>query len=280
MNKLLQQQINESFGENAQLPNNVLNFIKIVENTYNNFDTELSKNTAEKLAKYTEELELKNKELDQFAYIVSHDLKAPLRGINNLSLFIEEDLGNNLDESIKENFEMMRGRVKRMELLINGILDYSRAGRVKQVVETFELKPMLDELVNSLSVDEKFKIIIPKDLPSITAERISFEQIFTNYISNGIKYNNNSEPTIIVSYKVNNDMYEFCIADNGEGIDEQFHEKVFVIFQTLQSRDTYESTGVGLAIVKKIVEDKGGKVWIESEKGKGAKFYFSWPINC
>lgn len=280
MNKLLQQQINESFGENAQLPNNVLNFIKIVENTYNNFDTELSKNTAEKLAKYTEELELKNKELDQFAYIVSHDLKAPLRGINNLSLFIEEDLGNNLDESIKENFEMMRGRVKRMELLINGILDYSRAGRVKQVVETFELKPMLDELVNSLSVDEKFKIIIPKDLPSITAERISFEQIFTNYISNGIKYNNNSEPTIIVSYKVNNDMYEFCVADNGEGIDEQFHEKVFVIFQTLQSRDTYESTGVGLAIVKKIVEDKGGKVWIESEKGKGAKFYFSWPINC
>ena len=237
------------------------------------------KEAERQLKEYSEELEMKNKELDQFAYIVSHDLKAPLRGINNLSLWIEEDLGDLIEGEIKASFEMMRGRVKRMELLINGILEYSRAGRVKQVAETFELKPMLDELVESLSPAEKFKITIPNDLPKVTAERISFEQIFTNYISNGIKYNNNPEPTIIVSYKINHGMHEFCVADNGEGIDKQFHEKVFVIFQTLQSRDTYESTGVGLAIVKKIVEDKGGKVWIESEKGHGAKFFFSWPVE-
>ncbi|MCF8429071.1 MAG: PAS domain S-box protein, partial [Bacteroidia bacterium] len=235
-------------------------------------DITQEKEAERQMKEYSEELEMKNKELDQFAYIVSHDLKAPLRGINNLSLWIEEDLGDKIEGEIKASFDMMRGRVKRMELLINGILEYSRAGRVKQQAETFELKLMLDELVEALCPAEKFKISIPADLPIITAERISFEQIFTNYISNGIKYNNNPEPTITVSYKINNGMYEFCVADNGAGIDKQYHEKVFVIFQTLQSRDTYESTGVGLAIVKKIVEDKGGSVWIESEKGFGAKF--------
>jgi PAS domain S-box-containing protein len=242
-------------------------------------DITKEKEAERQLKEYSEVLELKNKELDQFAYIVSHDLKAPLRGINNLSIWIEEDLGDLLKGDIKDSFDMMRGRVKRMELLINGILEYSRAGRVKQDVETFDLKPMLHELVDSLSPAEKFKIIIPDNLPTLTAERISFEQIFANYISNGLKYNKNPEPIITVSYIINNDMYEFCVADNGDGIDKQFHEKVFVIFQTLQSRDIYESTGVGLAIVKKIVEDNGGQVWIDSEIGFGAKFFFSWPID-
>ena len=242
-------------------------------------DITKEKEAERQLKEYALELEQKNKELDQFAYIVSHDLKAPLRGINNLSLWIEEDLGDQIEGEIKASFDMMRGRVKRMELLISGTLDYFRAGRIKQEVETFALKPMLNELVESLSIDAKFKIIIPDDLHTVTAERISFEQIFTNYISNGIKYNNYENPKIEVSYKINKGMYEFCVTDNGEGIEKQFHEKVFVVFQTLQSRDTYESTGVGLAIVKKIVEDKGGKVWIESEKGAGAKFYFSWPVE-
>jgi len=242
-------------------------------------DITKEKEAERQLMEYAVELEQKNKELDQFAYIVSHDLKAPLRGINNLSLWIEEDLGDKIEGEIKASFDMMRGRVKRMELLINGILEYSRAGRIKQEAETFELKPMLDELVESLSPAEKFEITIPADLPKVTAERISFEQIFTNYISNAIKYNANENPTIKVSYQINHGMYEFCVADNGAGIDPQFHEKVFVIFQTLQSRDTYESTGVGLAIVKKIVEDKGGRVWIESAVGSGSKFYFSWPIE-
>lgn len=225
-------------------------------------DITKEKEAERQLKEYALELEQKNKELDQFAYIVSHDLKAPLRGINNLSLWIEEDLGDQIEGEIKASFDMMRGRVKRMELLISGTLDYFRAGRIKQEVETFALKPMLNELVESLSIDAKFKIIIPDDLHTVTAQRISFEQIFTNYISNGIKYNNNENPKIEVSYKINKGMYEFCVTDNGEGIEKQFHEKVFVVFQTLQSRDTYESTGVGLAIVKKIVEDKGGIVWI------------------
>ena len=134
-------------------------------------------------------------------------------------------------------------------------------------------------MVESLSPPERFKIYVPEDLPKLVTEKIAIEQVFANYISNAIKYNNNPEPTVTVSYKLNAGFYEFCVADNGPGIEKEFFEKVFVIFQTLQARDTFESTGVGLAIVKKIVEDKGGKVWIESEMGVGTKFYFSWPIK-
>jgi signal transduction histidine kinase len=240
-------------------------------------DISVEKESKRQLELYTEELEKKNKELDQFAYVVSHDLKAPLRGINNLSMWIEEDMEGKLEEDTKNNLDLMRKRVKRMEGLIDGILQYSRAGRIKHEASSFSLKNSIEEMIESLSPPEKFKFNIAEDLPPLVTEKIAIEQIFANYISNAIKYNNNPEPVVDVSWKQNGDLFEFCVADNGPGIEKEFHEKVFVIFQTLQARDTFESTGVGLAIVKKIVEDKGGKVWIESEKGAGTKFYFSWP---
>jgi signal transduction histidine kinase len=152
-------------------------------------------------------------------------------------------------------------------------------GRIKHETAEFNLKATLEELINNLAPDEKFKITLQEDLPNLKTEKIAIEQVFANYISNALKYNNNPTPTVDVSYIVKDGFYEFCVADNGPGIEKEFHEKVFVIFQTLQARDTYESTGVGLAIVKKMVEDKGGRVWIESEKGLGTKFYFSWPVN-
>ncbi|MDZ4668965.1 MAG: PAS domain S-box protein [bacterium] len=242
-------------------------------------DITIEKEATRLMGQYTEELEKKNQELDKFAYVVSHDLKAPLRGINNLSMWIEEDMEGKLEPDTKNNLDLMRKRVKRMEGLIDGILQYSRAGRIKHEPTTFPLHEVLVELVNNLAPDEKFNINIHEDLPVMTTEKIVIEQIFSNYVSNALKYNKNPEPTIEISYQEKNGYYEFCVADNGAGIEKEFHEKVFVIFQTLQARDTYESTGVGLAIVKKMVEDKGGKVWIESEIGLGAKFYFSWPIN-
>jgi PAS domain S-box-containing protein len=240
-------------------------------------DISAEKESKQKLEQYTEELEKKNKELDQFAYVVSHDLKAPLRGINNLSMWIEEDMDGKLEDDTKNNLDLMRKRVKRMEGLIDGILQYSRAGRIKHEASTFNLNDAIEEMIESLSPPEKFKISVAPDMPAMVTEKIAIEQVFANYISNAIKYNNNDAPLIDISWKQNGDLYEFCVADNGPGIEKEFHEKVFVIFQTLQARDTFESTGVGLAIVKKIVEDKGGKVWIESEKGAGTKFFFSWP---
>lgn len=240
-------------------------------------DITSQKEIERKLLEYTNELERKNKELDQFAYIVSHDLKAPLRGINNLSMWIEEDLEGQMKCDVKTNFDLLRTRVNRMESLINGILEYSRAGRMKPNPVDIDLNFMVKEIVDSLAVPEKFKIHVQEDLPKIHNERIAIEQVLTNYISNAIKYNSNENPEVFVRYQLKGHMHEFCVEDNGPGISPEFHEKVFQIFQTLQSRDSFESTGVGLAIVKKIVEDKGGHVWLDSDLGKGTRFYFSLP---
>jgi len=240
--------------------------------------TERVKNE-QQLKEYSQSLEKINKELDQFAYIVSHDLKAPLRAINNLSVWIEEDLAEKMEADTQKNFNLLRSRIGRMEGLINGILEYSRAGRMKAQLNEIDLNDFLAEIVSNLAPSEKFKVRIQENLPTILAEKIAIDQVFSNFISNAIKYNTNENPTIDVNYTDEGDNYKFCVADNGPGIDKQFHEKVFQIFQTLQARDTVESTGVGLAIVKKIVEEKGGNAWVESEEGKGSKFFFTLAKN-
>ena len=229
------------------------------------------------LKEYASSLEKINKELDQFAYIVSHDLKAPLRAINNLSIWIEEDLHDKFEPDSQKNFDMLRGRIHRMEALINGILQYSRAGRVKAETISIPMNAFIADVVANLSPPENFTIQIQEDLPVIEGEKVAIEQIFSNFISNAIKYNNNPNPTLKVGYEDRGIVHCFYVQDNGPGIEAQFHEKVFAIFQTLQARDTVESTGVGLAIVKKIVEEKGGSVWLESELDQGSTFYFTLP---
>lgn len=229
-----------------------------------------------KLKEYSNDLEKINKELDQFAYVVSHDLKAPLRAINNLSQWIEEDLEGALEGETAQNFDLLRGRVNRMEALINGILEYSRAGRMKFNSQTVALNPFIDEIVQNLAPPANVKITIEPGMPSISTEKVALEQVFSNLISNAIKYNNSEAPIVNITFKELDRHYQFCVEDNGPGISPEFHDKIFVIFQTLQSRDKIESTGVGLAIVKKIVEDKNGTVWVDSDKGKGTRFYFTW----
>jgi PAS domain S-box-containing protein len=241
-------------------------------------DISKEKEAERQLKEYTGDLERINKELDQFAYIVSHDLKAPLRAINNLSMWIEEDLEGKLEGETKHQFQLLRGRVGRLEGLINGILSYSRAGRIKVTPSKVSVANLINGIIDMLSPPALYKISIDDALPTLNTERIALEQIFSNLISNAIKYNRqNAAPEIHITCKDQGAMYKFGVADNGEGIEAEYHEKVFVIFQTLEARDKVESTGVGLAIVKKIVEEKGGEVWVESEKGKGASFYFTWP---
>jgi signal transduction histidine kinase len=242
-----------------------------------NWDISESKFAEQKLKAYNEDLEKINKELDQFAYVVSHDLKAPLRAINNLSLWIEEDLEDKLEGDTKEQFSMLRGRVARMEGLINGILNYSRAGRLKTNPVPIDLNQFIPDLLSLLAPPEQFTIHIQENLPVLKTEKIALEQVFSNFISNAIKYNDNKNPSINIECKDAVKFWEFSVTDNGPGIEKEFHEKVFVIFQTLNARDKVESTGVGLAIVKKIVEEKGGKCWIESIPGEGASFKFTWP---
>ncbi len=230
-----------------------------------------------KMAEYMRNLEITNRELDKFAYIVSHDLKAPLRAIGNLTDWIEEDMGDSLPDDARKNFDIIKGRVLRMEALINGILDYSKAAKNKEQQTSFDSKQLARETFDLIGASENAKLELTPTLPIMNTDRTKLQQVFLNLLNNAIKYNDKDSPEVTISVEEQRDHWKFTIRDNGPGIDEQFHEKIFVIFQTLQARDEFESTGVGLAIVKKIIEEMGGQIWVESEKGKGASFIFTWP---
>jgi signal transduction histidine kinase len=225
------------------------------------------------------QLENRNQELDQFAYVVSHDLKAPLRGIESASRWIEEDMGpDQLPPHIREFLSLMRQRVHRMEKLITGILDLARIGRVAQANETVFVRTLLREVVDTLNPPPGFKVELPFFLPTLTTNAVQLQQVFTNLISNALKYHNHPEiGTVHINCDDAGDFYLFSVADDGPGIAPEYHDRIFVIFQTLTERDTLESTGVGLAIVKKIVERQGGRIGVKSAEGQGAKFIFTWP---
>ena len=234
-------------------------------------------NAENKVNDYARDLEKQNRELDQFAYIVSHDLKAPLRAISNLSEWIKEDLGTNLPEDSKKNIELLQNRVQRMSALITGILEYSRVGRIKVEQEKVDTNKLLAEIIDTLSPPERFNMNIQPNMPMLKTEKILLQQVFSNLISNAIKYNDKAIGEISVSVKELEVFYEFTVMDNGHGIAPEHQEKVFDIFQTLESKDKTESTGIGLSIVKKIITEHGCTIRIDSEIGKGAKFIFTWP---
>jgi signal transduction histidine kinase len=224
------------------------------------------------------ELKKKNNELDQFAYVVSHDLKAPLRGIHNIINWVEEDHANDLTESVKDNLDLIKGRAGRLENMINGLLEYARIGKVKQNREAVNISDLLHEL-KELLVPANFRFLVKGEMPVLNTEKIQIEQVFSNLISNAVKYNHKAEGTISIGAKKENGYYEFSVSDDGIGIQKDYFEKIFMIFQTLQERDAFESTGVGLAIVKKIIDEKKGSIHVESEEGKGTTFRFTWPYS-
>ncbi len=233
---------------------------------------------AEELSRLARALERSNRELDQFAYVTSHDLKAPLRGIANLSQWIEEDLGENVPQETREHLNLLRGRVHRMEGLIDGILQYSRAGRVRDAVQQVEVGPLLDEVIELLSPPEGVTIRVEDEMPTLMTERLPLQQVFMNLIGNAIKYNHRPDARVAVGVRERDrEFFEFFVADNGPGIATEYHERIFGIFQTLHARDQVEGTGIGLSLVRKIVETRGGRIWVESQEGEGATFRFLWP---
>jgi PAS domain S-box-containing protein len=218
-----------------------------------------------------------NKELDQFAYVASHDLKAPLRGIANLSQWIEEDLGTDAPPDVAEKMTLVRGRVQRLESLIDGILQYSRAGRVRSAIEQVDVGELLKDAIELLAPPREVTITVAPDMPTISTEKTPLQQVFMNLIGNAIKYNKRPGATIDITARDEGRMYSFSVADNGPGIEPEYHERIFGIFQTLESRDRVEGTGIGLSVVKKTVELHGGIISVDSALGKGAIFTFEWP---
>jgi PAS domain S-box-containing protein len=239
---------------------------------------EVEKKAAE-LASLTQALELTNQELDQFAYIASHDLKAPLRAIANLAEWIEEDLADQITEESQEHLNLLRGRVNRMQALIDGILQYSRAGRFHDT-QTVNVADLLSEAIELLAPPPQVNVVVRPGMPTLKTEPVPLQQIFMNLINNALKYAQKPDVCVLVEVRPAGNYYEFSVADNGAGIAPEYHEKIWGIFQRLESRDKIEGTGIGLSVVKKIVESRGGRVWLESEVGAGTTFYFTWPKHA
>jgi signal transduction histidine kinase len=214
-------------------------------------------------------------ELNQFAHIVSHDLKAPLRGIENVIRWIEEDK-HELNRDIRNYLSMIKSRAKRMENFIEGILALSRIDKINSEVSPVNVEQLLNDVVDLLNPPSGIKIHIGK-MPVVKTEKIYLHQVFQNLIGNAIKYHNKPDGNIWIKYSDAGDFYRFSIKDDGPGIDPEYHDKIFMVFQTLQERDAFESTGIGLSIVKKVIEKKHGTIAVISGLGNGAEFIFTWP---
>lgn len=229
-----------------------------------------------KLEQRTRELEIRNGELDQFAQIVSHDLKSPLRAIHNLSEWIKESREKDPQE-MDAHIELLQRRIQRMENLINGILSYSSAGRQREARTYFSALEVVTDICESHRTAGLKARIILDDLPDLFEDRLIFEQVMTNLISNAVKHNANPNPEVFIRYQFVPGMHQFYVEDNGPGIDPRFHSKIFQMFQTLSSRDQHENTGVGLAIVKKLCSEKNWKISVQNKTKGGASFCVEIP---
>lgn len=205
----------------------------------------------EELSRNITLLKRSNEELDQFAHIVSHDLKAPLRGISNVVTWIEEDHKQELTPKVSEYMELIKGRVIRAENLIEGLLSYAKADKEEIEKEEIALNSLMKEVLDTLPDMDHVRVEMA-DLPIIHGEKLWLFQIFSNLIGNAVKHNEKPGPAVKIYYKERPDHYEFFIEDNGNGIEKHYQRRIFTIFQTLKDRDSFESTGVGLAIVKKL----------------------------
>ena len=229
------------------------------------------------LEKQATELRNANQDLKDFAYIISHDLKAPLRAVGSLASWISTDYADKFDKDGKEQMNMLIGRVKRMHDLIDGVLQYSRVGLIRQEVVEVDLNQVFAEAIDMLAPPKSIKIKVEKKLPLTWCERTRITQVFQNLLSNAIKYMDKPKGEIKIGCVEEDGYWKLHVADNGPGIDKKYYTKIFQIFQTLNPRDEIESTGVGLTLVKKIVEMYGGRIWIESTVGHGSTFFFTLP---
>ena len=219
----------------------------------------------------------RNQDLHAFAYVASHDLKAPLRAINNLSSWIMEDAGEVLPDSSRQHLEKLRQRVMRMEKLMGSLLQYSRAGRINHENQQVDCQTLIREIVDMLAPEDGFRVTIEGKMPVLETDRVPLLQVLMNLIGNAIKHHDRPDGQVKVSARDSGTWVEFRVEDDGPGIPAEFHERIFSMFQTLRPRDEVEGSGMGLAVVKNIVETRGGRIEVASAPACGSTFRFTWP---
>jgi signal transduction histidine kinase len=216
-----------------------------------------------------------NEELTHFAYVVSHDLKAPLRGIKLVTEWLCTDYGDKLGDDAKEQFDLLQSRVTRMHDLIEGVLQYSRVGRIKEDIEEVDLNALIPGIIDGIAPPEHIHITVAPNMPAVECEKTRISQVFQNLLTNAVKFMDKPMGEVRIDCVEDGDFWRFSVADTGPGIEQKYFDRIFRLFQTLTPRDEFESTGVGLALVKKIVEMYGGRIWVESNVGEGTTFFFT-----
>lgn len=239
----------------------------------------LNETLEQQVGERTKELQRSNQYLDQFAYIASHDLKAPLRAIDHLSTWVLEDVGHLLPDRSHEHLEKMRSRIKRMEGLLDDLLTYSRAGRFRGEATTIDTNELVARAIDTVAPPGGFTIRVEGEFPTIFTYPAPLETVLRNLVNNAIKHHDKPTGNVRIWATRVDEMVEFAVEDDGPGIDPAFHDRIFQMFQTLRPRDQVEGSGIGLAVVDKIVSSAGGKIRVESMPGHGATFRFTWPLE-
>lgn len=234
---------------------------------------------AEKDLKQTlDDLKQSNEELEQFAYVASHDLQEPLRMVTSFTQLLELRYKDQLDEEAREYIQFAVDGAKRMKLLINDLLDYSRINSMECEFQEIELEKVVDNVLSYLEIKNgDLAVVTRESLPRVYADYSQMIQVFQNLLSNAVKYRSEEKPQIIISVREEANHWLFMVKDNGIGIEPEYYSDIFQIFKRLHTQDEYEGTGIGLAITKRIIERHGGEIWVESELGKGSTFYFTIP---
>lgn len=225
--------------------------------------------------KLLKNLEIQNQELNEYAHVVSHDLKSPLRNINTLITWVIEDSENKLSEDSKNSLDMILFNIEKMDLLVKGILDYSSIDKLESENRMVDFNNVIEEITRTIALPENIKIRINNKLPKLYGNFYRFKQLFQNLIDNAIKYNDKEEGLIEIGCEEYDKDIKFYVKDNGVGIPDSYFNKIFNIFTKLDNND--QSSGIGLSIVKKIITFYGGKVWLESTENIGTTFYFTIP---
>ncbi len=238
---------------------------------------ELNSELEQRVTERTAELESVNKDLRNFIYAASHDLKTPLRGISQLAYWLVEDYAEAFDEEGQHLVELLLNRIQRMDNLLNGILEYSNVGRVPADCPPINLNNLLDEVIQTLVPPEHIHIALESPLPDVSGHTSHVAQVFQHLLKNAIEFMDKPDGQITIRCVEKKTHTLFSVGDNGPGIEERYHDQIFQIFQTLEPHDARESTGIGLSLVKKIVESYGGTIWLESTPHEGSTFFFTWP---